>query len=745
MRPLRLIVSLSTSLAAFTIVLYMVLGNSVDAEQGRFTSTSSSGGFKALFSFASPGSLFPPSAIISLTDDNSTFFLARPAAFGPSLPKEGLSGALWVGSGFDDDTIGAEGELGCSDVPGWHDNGDDFITTPQTTANAKNKLRNTILGKDVTPKDGVPESRHDSSDDIVTDDGTDDHLQPHGSKAHAQPGGLHADIQSLQESAEIIGKIVLLKRGGCGFLAKVQWAQSRGGIAVIVGDDVRGGALVRMYAKGDTSNITIPSLFTSHTTAHLLSSLIPNERVLTGAAQNSQNYTQKESRPAAHNKKYNQKTPKGTTATFQTGWLHSFMALFRAGSSENAHKAESRRPPTDGNVEWLEMESLDNDDKPIKTKSVAPSSILEKGSNDAKIGGQDWRVPNTLPQTSANEGQKAADPTSMAAISNGNELPTSDEYINTQVQHKGLWVTLTPTNVSSSPFFDTLLVLVVSPLVTLTVVYVLLLLRSRIRRRRWRAPKSVVERLPVRTYQTISDSPSSSAASLPADSPTTPLLQPLPSRSRSLDSRSRSSSDSDVPGASSSMQHGPRGREQEKRESGLAAWRRRYGGRQKECVVCLEEYVDGVSQVMSLPCGHEFHADCITPWLVTRRRTCPICKGDVVRSLSWRHDQLQSASPTRSSQPPTGGEDVQTQAAESHDMSPSASRPVPTPGSAQTSPRPTDDVEAGWTRDDSYRSPVSSLRELASSVSTVVWRGFDAVRNTTGFQRSPPEDVDRNR
>ena len=30
-----------------------------------------------------------------------------------------------------------------------------------------------------------------------------------------------------------------------------------------------------------------------------------------------------------------------------------------------------------------------------------------------------------------------------------------------------------------------------------------------------------------------------------------------------------------------------------------------------ECVVCLEEYVDGVSKVMSLPCGHEFHVDCM--------------------------------------------------------------------------------------------------------------------------------------
>lgn len=43
--------------------------------------------------------------------------------------------------------------------------------------------------------------------------------------------------------------------------------------------------------------------------------------------------------------------------------------------------------------------------------------------------------------------------------------------------------------------------------------------------------------------------------------------------------------------------------------------------------------MDGVSRVMKLPCGHEFHVGCITPWLTTRRRTCPICKGDVVRAV----------------------------------------------------------------------------------------------------------------
>ena len=187
-----------------------------------------------------------------------------------------------------------------------------------------------------------------------------------------------------------------------------------------------------------------------------------------------------------------------------------------------------------------------------------------------------------------------------------------------QPVHEGLWVTLQPTSMSSSPFFDTLLVLVVSPLVTLTVVYALLLLRSRIRRRRWRAPKSVVERLPVRTYHTIasttgSSSPHSTTPATPASpDASTPLLQsgarPVRQRPRSRTTgevaASTSFGQSDT--ASTSLDH-----VQEKREAALAEWRRKYGGKQRECVVCLEEYVDGVSKVMSLPCGHEFHAECM--------------------------------------------------------------------------------------------------------------------------------------
>ena len=105
-------------------------------------------------------------------------------------------------------------------------------------------------------------------------------------------------------------------------------------------------------------------------------------------------------------------------------------------------------------------------------------------------------------------------------------------------------------------------------------------------------------------------------------------------------------------------------------------------------------------------------------------------------------------SPTRSPQLSISENDIQAQAAESRNESPSASRPVP--GSAPSD----NDIEAGWSgihsrrssRDNSDASAPeagSSLRELASSVSTVVWRGFDAVRGVS--RRSPSDDIDRNR
>ena len=755
MRPLRFLATVLSCVLAFSLLLWL----------GPFRRTTQDNveesHIGAYFNWRAPSSLFPPSAIISLTDDNSTFFLARPAAFGPSLPTKSLSGQLWVGTGFGDEHLaksGGEGELGCSDVPGWNDG--EYASTLSGAKKAASESKTSNSAKQGSKKSKRDEDMdmddEDSQDGALPDedDGTDDHLhhplpasaavKNRGSAAGSTKKPTHADIQSLQEGAEIAGKVVLLSRGGCGFLEKAKWVQRRGGVAMIVGDDVRGGQLVTMYARGDTSNVTIPALFTSHTTAHLLSSLIPSggniddlsveeaTRLGLVMGDKSENTGKKHgdaekpvfttTKPASKststprpkkvetNGKSSQKDVKDG-AEESTG----FWSFFSGGSSRGKHE-DSRRPPSSGNIDWVLQKDFEEDEMiakvvPTSTKPSKGASTKKPGrgaSDDFVIGVQDWRdtglvaeqkeqnlkeaagikstsTKNAIPKSTkpaveggpkggsitpgsgeyskpaheASDAGKAAQskkkggkavphfderehhaswfsrlfshtkeehveqakhapelakpvtkvttPESRPALAKDIHLPQSNH--DEQTDHDGLWITLTPTSMSSSPFFDTLLVLVVSPLVTLTVVYALLLLRSRIRRRRWRAPKSVVERLPVRTYQTMpsaSTSSTTSSISSPA-SATTPLL---PSNApRPIRSRPRSRTASDVPAGSSSLQSVDQ--IEEKKAAGLAEWRRRYGGKQRECVVCLEEYEDGISRVMSLPCGHEFHEACM--------------------------------------------------------------------------------------------------------------------------------------
>lgn len=605
-RLLRLLVSLTTSLLAVTLLLYVTLGAQHDQELQGASRAQKHPSVNALFSFTSPGSLFPPSAIISLTDDNSTFFLARPAAFGPDLPSDGLSGPLWIGSGFGDDAL-SRGELGCSDIPGWDGSSEGLAHALKPASAVKKARTGPLAEKKDKPRSSTPE------DDVVPipiNDGTDDHLH-HALEQSTRHSSDHADIQSLQESAEIAGKVVLLKRGGCGFLAKVEWAQRRGGVAVIVGDDVRGGGLIRMYARGDTSNVTIPSLFTSHTTAHLLSSLLPTGKILSSVVSASQKKkpvsTESTSQPTSAPSQGEKGGPLGSEGAEHDSqnWLHSLLiALGFASTNEQ---------PTDnfriGEDDWRDPKFRNLPTTTLPAPSIStPTSSTFAVSNSRRRVESKYTAPNSETRPRWRSWLKP-NRRSVTSITSANSQEI-DTFSGDTQPHEGLWVTLTPTNVSSSPFFDTLLVLVVSPLVTLSVVYALLLLRSRIRRRRWRAPKSVVERLPVRTYHTISDSSSSPSATSEAATPTTPLLQRPSSRPTSQPSHS-SRDELEAPATSSSVQRTTRDREEEKRETGLAEWRRRYGGRQKECVVCLEEYVDGISQVMSLPCGHEFHADCM--------------------------------------------------------------------------------------------------------------------------------------
>ncbi|KAM8893631.1 E3 ubiquitin-protein ligase RNF128a [Spinachia spinachia] len=60
------------------------------------------------------------------------------------------------------------------------------------------------------------------------------------------------------------------------------------------------------------------------------------------------------------------------------------------------------------------------------------------------------------------------------------------------------------------------------------------------------------------------------------------------------------------------------------------------------CAVCIESYKAG-EVVTVLTCDHIFHKTCIEPWLL-ERRTCPMCKCDILKALGVEEETKESLS-----------------------------------------------------------------------------------------------------
>lgn len=175
----------------------------------------------------------------------------------------------------------------------------------------------------------------------------------------------------------------------------------------------------------------------------------------------------------------------------------------------------------------------------------------------------------------------------------------------------------------SGAFVDTVLFLLVSPLFSLSMIYAILVVHRRYRIRKERLPKSYLPNIPTRIWvqptlalEPSADSSLGAAASMSGPGFITPTAAESATNSALESEVSQSNSASFVPSAvlPANMHH-----EKVWVSSG-------------ECIICLEDYVPGVSEVMRLPCGHEFHSGCITRWLVCRKKTCPICKMDVTEN-----------------------------------------------------------------------------------------------------------------
>jgi hypothetical protein len=122
-----------------------------------------------------------------------------------------------------------------------------------------------------------------------------------------------------------------------------------------------------------------------------------------------------------------------------------------------------------------------------------------------------------------------------------------------------LQIQIIPSTASDWPLLDTLLLVILSPLFTLACIYFILLIRRRVQRRRQLAPLSYVRSLPHRRW----------------------------TREKDVEEGNGEPSNPEGYGTRCSIRVNI-----------------------QDCAVCLEDFAEG-DKVITLPCGHEYHEDCV--------------------------------------------------------------------------------------------------------------------------------------
>lgn len=95
------------------------------------------------------------------------------------------------------------------------------------------------------------------------------------------------------------------------------------------------------------------------------------------------------------------------------------------------------------------------------------------------------------------------------------------------------------------------------------------------------------------------------------------------------------------------------------------------------CTICLEDFKPG-DKLKVLPCGHEYHKECIEPWLLEKSSLCPLCKQNITAGADFhapvREGGSDNGSPSTGLE--AGGGATSPAVAAGYDGA--AVRPVPT-------------------------------------------------------------------